>query len=322
MDETCCAYEHIGDSLLYLAQKTDKEMVLVAPFIKQNIIERIFAVLKPNISFTCVTRWRLDEICAGVSDINVYDIIKARGGRLLLMQNLHAKYYRGDNFVATGSGNLTAHALGWCNYPNLELMVFLPSEMGFIRFEKHILDQSIFVTDEIFKEFNDLLKNFQQENKYILNNELRMISQADEQDDANRIWLPKSRYPDALYPVYNGNLGELSSHALKSAIRDLDYFNLPKGLAENEFRNHMTFMLLQEPLIQFIDELIIKEYRFGQMVAYIEGFIHDPYCDVKSLWQILIRWLLYFFPQKYILKTYNYSEILIKSNADNKIILL
>jgi hypothetical protein len=114
----------IGESLTNLCQRAQKELVLVAPFVKADVLDRLLHHINIEVSLTCVTRWHLDEIISGVSDIEVWDLIRERASAsLLLRSDLHAKYYRADDECLIGSANLTMAALGWSSRQNLELLV-------------------------------------------------------------------------------------------------------------------------------------------------------------------------------------------------------
>ena len=69
----------------------------------------------------CFTRWTPLDIQVGASDIACRTLIKNRGGSFRLHNQLHAKYYRVDDYVLIGSANLTQSGLGFSNSPNLEI---------------------------------------------------------------------------------------------------------------------------------------------------------------------------------------------------------
>src|SRR5690606_13352584 len=120
---------NLGDQLEQLCRSTTQTLWLVAPFIKQVTLKRLLEHVAPEVTIDCVTRWRLDEIVAGVSDLGVWLLIRERpNSTLWLRSDLHAKYYRGDHQALVGSANLTNTALGWSPRPNLELLISSRSE--------------------------------------------------------------------------------------------------------------------------------------------------------------------------------------------------
>src|SRR3546814_15701150 len=85
---------------------------------------RLLGAIPDDIAVTCVTRWRPDEIAAGVSDLEVFDLIRARAsGTLLLQPHLHAKLYRTGDRRLLGSANISGRALGWHEPANLEILL-------------------------------------------------------------------------------------------------------------------------------------------------------------------------------------------------------
>jgi hypothetical protein len=103
-----------GTELSNLCAEANKEVLLVAPFIKVSVLEKLMnKIISPDVSLRCVTRWFPEEIVAGVSDLEVWSLIHQRSNSSLwLRPDLHAKYYRADQQCLVGSANLTGKALG------------------------------------------------------------------------------------------------------------------------------------------------------------------------------------------------------------------
>ncbi len=108
-----------GTELFELCAEANQEVLLVAPFIKASVLERLLDRIYPDVSLKCITHWFPEEIVAGVSDLEVWNLIQNRpNSSLWLRPDLHAKYYRADNCCLIGSANLTNKALGWSDCPN------------------------------------------------------------------------------------------------------------------------------------------------------------------------------------------------------------
>ena len=122
------ALELPGDDLRELMAAAEEEIVLAAPFIKVSALAGVLEHASQRVRVTCITRWRAEEVAAGVSDLAVFDVLGARAGAtLLLWPRLHAKYFRADHRCLIGSANVTGRALGWVRPANVELLVGLPS---------------------------------------------------------------------------------------------------------------------------------------------------------------------------------------------------
>src|ERR1700758_8643 len=103
----------LGDALMDLAASSRCEFVMCAPFAKQAVVSRVMSVVPNDVEVALYTRWRPEEVAAGVSDTQGLPILRSRGGVVYLHDRLHAKFYRNESQVLLGSANLTATALGW-----------------------------------------------------------------------------------------------------------------------------------------------------------------------------------------------------------------
>ncbi len=103
----------LGEILLAAARQATDELLLVAPYIKLAALFKVLDVTPPSVKVRVVTRWRLDELAGGVSDIAIWPVLFARAqSELWLQPALHAKYYRADSRSLLGSANLTGAGLG------------------------------------------------------------------------------------------------------------------------------------------------------------------------------------------------------------------
>ena len=145
-----------GTKLSNLCAEAKREVLLVAPFIKASVLERLLNEIHSDVCLKCITRWFPEEIVAGVSDLEVWNLIQSRANSSLwLRPDLHAKYYRADDRCLVGSANLTGKALGWSNFPNLELLVPLSADEPTVKaFETELLKACIFVTEDLFEQMS------------------------------------------------------------------------------------------------------------------------------------------------------------------------
>ena len=308
----------LGTELFNLCAEANQEVLLVAPFIKASVLGRLLNQISPDVSLRCITRWFPEEIVAGVSDLEVWGLIQNRANSSLwLRSNLHAKYYRADNRCLIGSANLTGKALGWSNCPNLELLVALSADEPTARaFETELLKACIPVTEDLFEQMSvavDLLAEqapnaishdpFQVE---ILENNLK----SDDLVDVNA-WLPTLRNPEDLYLAYSGQTEKLSTVSKIAALTDLRSLSIIPNLSSKVFKAYVGTLLLQKPIIQKIDSFVNTPRRFGAVKSLLNALpcAIVPYFNAERAWQTLMRWLLYFFPNRYALSVPNYSEV-------------
>lgn len=101
---------------------------IVAPFVKTKALERLAPYIDGHL--TLYTRWLPHEVAAGVSDLEVFDVVENLGGEVRLHPRLHAKVYLRGNRALAGSPNLTLTGLGFRDPAGIELLVpvILPSQ--------------------------------------------------------------------------------------------------------------------------------------------------------------------------------------------------
>lgn len=205
------------DALERLARGAD-EAVLVAPYIKADTLRRVLAFTSEKAQLTCVTRWQRADISAGVSDVACRTLIVDRGGRFLLNQRLHAKYYRFEKSVLIGSANLTASGMGYGASSNLEILY----EPGFgfdsDAFEETLLEGARDVTDSEFERWKNLER---------IPVAVTVVTQSEDPSE----WMPMTREPVHVWLVYRGDVAAVVSHDERlRAARDLRVLSLPPNL--------------------------------------------------------------------------------------------
>lgn len=304
-------WQSLGEKLVRAASSCVNDAVLVAPFMKAATMRRIISNIPPQIPIRCITRWRLEEIANGVSDIEVWDILSARGNsELYLFPNLHAKYYRFGNVIFVGSANVTMSALGWINAPNFEVHAsFDASEFTCRDLETTLMRNVIQVTDTVANDFKSLVSNFRTQFD-VIGHGLEVLVPNSAENDLGRkpqYWFPRSRAPEFLFEVYTGNVDALSKAGLQDAYQDLAVLDLPSSLPRDAFKSVVGARLLSMPLITKLGEFVLVPRRFGEIRAWLAKQLE--FADATLEWQCLMRWLLIFLPDVYFTSTKNYSEI-------------
>ena len=123
-------------------------IVISAPYIKADALGKVLSDVSPNASLTCVSRWTLQDLKQGASDIECVTIVREFGGSFRLHPTLHAKFYRIDGAVLVGSANLTLSGMGWSNHPNLEILCRPGELFDADVFQEQLLANSREITDE------------------------------------------------------------------------------------------------------------------------------------------------------------------------------
>ena len=300
----------LGSQLECLCRDSRHEILLVAPFVKMNTLKRLLECVDQHVAVHCVTRWRLDEIAAGVSDLDVWLLIKDRqASTLWLRSDLHAKYYRGDEVVLVGSANLTYTALGWSQHPNLEILV---STEKLSDFEQRLFNGAALVDDSLYEQVKQAVLSVAMGSQVQPSAEIGLPDQLEEAQFVSiEDWLPSLRHPEKLFIAYSGQLDQLGTGSRFAALQDLQVLGVPYGLGKEAFEVYVGAQLLQQPIIRRVDQFVETPQRFGA----VSDFLNTQPCaaqdgfDADRAWQTLMRWLSYFLNTRYTASTPRHSEI-------------
>ncbi len=234
---------------------------------------------------------------------------------MFLRHDLHAKYYRGDDTVLVGSANLTATALGWAPNSNFELLTRPFEARGVLAsFETELMRQAVLADGDT----RDMVAAA-----------AAMIAVAPSQEGApaellaasnpGPCWVPYSRNPENLRAVYAGDHESVAAGARADAERDLAYFDLPRGLGADGFRDAVAVVLRQHPLLLRIDSFAAVPRRFGELRTLVREYLDERSApeNATDLTQRCIRWLRYFTPTRYEFETPKYSEVLVRRRGNS-----
>jgi len=297
-----------GQKIVINAASCRHSATLIAPFIKADVLVALMKSLDSAISLVVYTRWRPEEVAAGVSDLEVFDILDKRpGSQLRLCDTLHAKLYRFDDIVLIGSANLTQAALGWSRRPNIELLRRVRHSPYLRRFEESLDQQSVPATPEIRAVVETAAKEIKRTIAFP-----RIITDDTSTTCTSAPWLPRLRRPYLFWKRYNNPATDLTDAASDQFEADAISIGAPQGLGLEALTACVRSTLLQHPFIAQIDTLVAQPQRFGTIRSAVRSHLRDSHTDRDSseAAQTLIRWLLYFFPERYSLHTTHYSEIL------------
>ena len=291
-----------GAALMELASSSRRELVLCAPFVKKSVVSQLLTVVDRDVRPILITRWRPDEVAAGVSDTGVLDIVRSRGGKVYLHDRLHAKYYRNEDSVLLGSANLTAMALGWAISPNLELLV--GATIGDVHWlEVELLGAGVVATDEIAAEVDELASQLSPERDPI---------EIDVAYFDHKIWVPSLRLPSDLFTAYSRGSRALTTRSANAAMTDLAALELPVGLRRDQFDRLVGHRLLSHELFRVVDEFVDEPRRFGEVRALIANNLNLDREAADESWQTIMRWMLEFLPTRYARSQARYSEIFVR----------
>ena len=289
-------FSNLGDVLLDRASTTSESALIAAPFIKVRALRAVLDAIAPSATVVIVTRWFPEEIVAGVSDLEVWDLVQRRiGTRLLLRPDLHAKYYRFDNQVLTGSANVSERALGWSPNSNLELLTE-QARSEFVDFERHLLRACIEVDQSVVATMRSAVEN------------LRLVTPSPAASpEPLRLsratnWTPRSLQVQRLYDCYLGDDDSVIQSVFLDGTADLEVLDLPPNLSEADFRTMVSSRLQELPVVALIDSACgtsVDRGRGAQLLMDNDFAAED---DAQQLWDLMCAWLTHFFPLRYRMK--------------------
>jgi len=307
-----------GEALLDLVATARHEVLLVAPFIKRPTLNRVLRAIAPGVPVLCVTRWEPREIAAGVSDLEIWDVLAARQGtELRLRVGLHAKLYRADGQCLVGSANLTDAALGWSGRPNLELLVPGQADDPEIeQFERELMASSVVADHDVYESVKRAADALRASALQMLGPEV--LAEAAPTGGGTDVglsgWLPSCRSPDRLFEAYCGRDDRMLTSAFTDAQRDLAALGVPTGLNRAAFHAYVVAVLEQLPVVRDLDAFAEVPRERDEMSGHLAERMGADIVGASATeaWDTLKLWLLAFFPERYRIKPPAGTEVFVR----------
>ncbi len=266
------------------------EAFVVSPFIKRAAVDMLLSCLKPDIPVTVITRWRIDEVAAGVSDLGVFESLNSRSNsQMRLLDPVHAKYFRLDEVAYFGSANLTLTGLG-VRGQAVELLEERPAGRN-QEFEEYVLSESVLVTEVMFQTYASVCESFEPKGS---------------DPEAPSEWFPRFRNPAELWDTYSDETYPSASRA--EALVDVRSLGIPAGLSKSHFERAVRLALEQQRIVKELWEFAEQPRRFGELRQWVGA--HYEVTDNTRSAQTLTRWMTTFLPDQFSSKASPYSEVL------------
>ena len=295
-----------------LVRGAEREVLLVAPFITRAAFQTVLERIPSTVRVQVYTRWRVEEIAAGVSDPSILELLTARGDEdLRLCDELHVKLFVADGCRAlVGSANITGAALGLSPRPNLELLHAVPfgspASSLFLKYLKH---RSRAATAD---EAADLIAKAEAFRKTMPPDAPLAPDAQGTAQSLSTTWIPAFRSPDRLYRVAIDAEWLAQAGPSDPALRDLLTLQPTLDSGQAAFNESIRAALRAAPLLQALDAFLVSPQRFGALSQWLSQDFPDlSHSERQTAAQTLIRWITYFDPDRYKIGTPGrYSEIL------------
>ena len=273
-----------GDELIHLCANA-RYLVIAAPYIKADVLTKVLSGVRPDTSLVCITRWNLQDIVLGASDIECRTLVSEFGGSFRLHPSLHAKYYRIDDVVLVGSANLTSAALGWSRQPNLEILCRAGDDFDANTFQQELLKGAREISDQEFLRWEMVVKSSAQSNSLVTDGQPLLDS-----------WRPTTREPRHLELAYQGREEAIASFdEQRAARRDIQTLLIPQGLTDEQVRAWVSVYLLEAPFTNSVIRLQNMEALDAsrQLADAYNLRITDARRDMETVH----NWLAFFAPE-------------------------
>jgi hypothetical protein len=283
----------------------------VFPFIKAGALGTVLSAVGEGISVRIVTRWLAAEIAAGVTDLEVFELVQERANtELALLDDLHAKLYLADDGGLAGSANLTAAALGWSERSNVELLLPVqrgdPDVVRLLRRLEAARPATFAVRSAIEAEAAALEVPVLDEGQEAAALEVPVLDEgqeaaADAAELRKYAWLPSCAAPGKLRAIYESPKTTAVVEGTRTdGLADLSDLHLPRGLSALEFNEAVRDTLLLMPAFKRIIDRIPQGLTDSGGVALVGEFRPDLLkADAAVQWRIVRDWIAEFFQDQF-----------------------
>jgi len=142
------SYDWLLDSIAQVPP--DLSLSICSAFIKYQAMERILQECQNN-SGNVLVRWQKFDLCAGSSDLSIYQLLKDRGWKLYMDTRFHGKVYELPNVgILMGSANATNAGFSISKDGSREVCTILPEGQSATNFIRNLFSYATLVDDHLF----------------------------------------------------------------------------------------------------------------------------------------------------------------------------
>ena len=270
----------LGQSL----DKAKEQIIILSAFVKiKGINWLVDKISKEKISCTIISKWDHSDIAQGASDLECYEICKQNGWQFKVLKNLHAKIMLIDKKeLFIGSPNLTAKGMSLTPVPNKEMGVKLEANQNDIRIINNLVDESILIDDQIYKDLLGWKNNLPKLEKPSYP-EFPVDIKKRLEENYDKLWVHNFPWCTAEELLDTKEISENVQHDLE--LFGLDRDNLEKKVIIKNIQNSKIYHWL----INQINKQENKELYFGNLSSIIHNSLLDdprPYRKDVKIFQV------------------------------------
>jgi hypothetical protein len=291
----------------------NESITLFSAYIKLEELKRIN--VNNNIK-QIIVRWEIEDLCKGVSDIELYHYCLDNGIALYRNTRLHMKaIWNNQDSALFGSANVTGKGLGEKSNYNYELNG-IKETLGItdIIYFNQVIATSEYVSSDLLNQLNEIIKNTIV--PVIIFPEIPTVKK--EIDYFLLSQLPMSKSPDDLYEVAI-NSEDFDSLEQNCAAHDIALFKIDPFEEYPNFKLKLKDKFNSDPFITALKEHIkaqtTQSLRYGGVVEWIQNnttTVPTPRSwelKRKQIVNILYTWICEF-DEKFTWDTPNHSQII------------
>ena len=270
----------LGQSL----DKAKEQIIILSAFVKiKGINWLVDKISKEKINCTIISKWDHSDIAQGASDLECYEISKQNGWQFKVLKNLHAKIMLIDKKeLFIGSPNLTAKGMSLTPVPNKEMGVKLEANQNDIRIINNLVDESILIDDQIYKDLLGWKNNLPKLEKPSYS-EFPVDIKKRLEENYDKLWVHNFPWCTAEELLDTKENSENVQHDLE--LFGLDRDNLEKEVIIKNIQNSKIYHWL----INQINKQENKELYFGNLSSIIHNSLLDdprPYRKDVKIFQV------------------------------------
>jgi hypothetical protein len=263
---------------------------ICSAFLRSSILEDFSKRLPKDASVRVIARWRLEDLLAGASDLEAYEVCKRKGWDFNICTNFHGKVFVFPPAgILVGSANATGSGLGLLSNSNSEVCTVVEESEANKSLVESLFLSSVKMTDELFTKLKDVYQNSLQKSDRVEWPDFISEEISPPQNFDGKLFLSECLLSDGNEIL---NLLKCDSTEAKS---DASLLSLPSGQFDQKviarrFSETKIFSLLKSLL-----EAEGGEIYFGTLTTAIHNHLMEdpaPYRrDVKIIVKNLYSWV-------------------------------
>lgn len=288
----------------FLNEAHDEPLFIFTPFITTSYVRELMELQR---EVHIITSWRKDHLINGVSDLELYNLVKEHPNwQLYINDRLHAKVFcRNFSTMLMGSANLTKKGMQDTTKSNHEVMVEAVCDAESKQHMLSILQTSLVMSDDHFQTYKAWFASFEQSTQPvdtgsviepISTNERFLVSQLPASTSPHRLWsiLREGAQPDESWNEFCA-----AEHDMNNLGMQVRYIS-----TYEEFKRELTEKMgAQGFFTAFIDRIDTIGFRFGYAKEWVQtNCIDDPVPYRKELTrtvQNLFAWVVALYPEEF-----------------------